>query len=63
YITITSQEHKKMEINQLKQIIDEVKKIEDKTYTPYENLVYVLKALHDGSVHMKNVTGTPKGKQ
>ncbi|MGV3691789.1 MULTISPECIES: hypothetical protein [Citrobacter freundii complex] len=52
-----------MEINQLKQIIDEVKKIEDKTYTPYENLVYVLKALHDGSVHMKNVTGTPKGKQ
>ncbi|MDM3239336.1 hypothetical protein [Citrobacter sp. Cf081] len=49
-----------MEINQLKQIIEEVKKIEDKTYTPYENLVYVLKALDNPEHYMKNVIGKTK---
>lgn len=43
-----------MEINQLKQII------EDKTYTPYENLVYVLKALDNPEHYMKNVIGKTK---
>lgn len=43
-----------MEINQLKQIIEEVKKIEDKTYTPYENLVYVLKALDNTEERNRN---------
>lgn len=52
-----------MEINKLKKIIDEVKKIEDKTYTPYENLVYVLKALDNTEERMRNVTGKPRGKQ
>lgn len=49
-----------MEVSQLKHIVEEVKKIEDKTYTLYENLVYVLKALDDPERHMKNVIGKPK---
>lgn len=48
-----------MEINQLKEIVEEVKKIADEHYTPYEVLVSVLKQLNDTDSRMTNVVGKP----
>ncbi|EKB0514313.1 hypothetical protein OMZ99_001050 [Escherichia coli] len=48
-----------MEINHLKEIVEEVKKIADAHYTPYEVLVSVLRQLDDNESRMKNVVGKP----
>ncbi|EKO1119579.1 hypothetical protein HCI78_05185 [Escherichia coli] len=44
---------------ELKNIIKEVKQLNDAKYSHYENLVYVLKSLDDNEKRMSDVVKTP----
>ncbi|EEW4134083.1 hypothetical protein D9R92_20835, partial [Escherichia coli] len=49
----------KMTETELKNIIKEVKQLNDTKYSHYENLVYVLKSLDDNEKRMSDVVKTP----
>lgn len=57
--TLYTKRKSKMTETELKNIIKEVKQLNDTKYSHYENLVYVLKSLDKNEKRMSDVVKTP----